>query len=51
MKHKLITMAVGLILFIAGLLCGGAIENGKTGYHFRLLEKKEYPSSALGTIE
>jgi len=51
MKHKLIIMAVGLVLFVLGLLCGGAIENSKTGYHYRLLEKKEYPSPILGSIE
>ena len=29
---------------------GGFIQNTKTGYHYKLLERKEYPS-ALGPIE
>ena len=50
MKYKLITMAVGLAMFVAGLLCGGFIQNTKTGYHSELLERKEYKSD-LGPIE
>jgi hypothetical protein len=51
MKFKLAIMFVGVIMFVIGLLCGGAIQHAKTGYHYKLLERKEYPSETLGTIE
>jgi hypothetical protein len=51
MRSKLAIMLVGVIMFAVGLLSGGAIQNAKTGYHYKLLDQKEYPSAALGPIE
>jgi hypothetical protein len=50
MKHALTILLVGIVMFGIGLVSGSSIQKSKAGYHYQLLERKEYPSE-LGTIE
>ena len=50
MKRILILVAVGGVMLIAGFFGGRAFQHAKTGYHYRLLEQKEY-ASTLGPIQ
>lgn len=50
MKRVLILVAVGGVILVVGFFSGRAFQHAKTGYHYRLLEQKEY-ASALGPIQ
>lgn len=50
MKRALIFVAGGGLLFLVGFFSGRAFQHTATGYHYRLLEQKEYASS-LGPIQ
>jgi hypothetical protein len=41
---------VGGVILIMGFFSGRAFQHAKTGYHYRLLEQKEY-ASGLGPIQ
>jgi hypothetical protein len=50
MKRILIVVAVSGVMLVAGFFGGRAFQSAKTGYHYRLLEQKDY-DSALGPIQ
>jgi hypothetical protein len=50
MKRPFILVAVGGVILIMGFFSGRAFQHAKTGYHYRLLEQKEY-ASGLGPIQ
>ena len=47
---RIIYFIVGSVLLIAGFMIGRAYQKAATGYHYNLLERKEYASD-LGPIE
>jgi hypothetical protein len=49
MKRVLILIAVGVSMLTVGFFSGRAFQNAKSGYHYRLLEQKDY-DSGLGPI-
>ena len=50
MKRVFIFVAVGGMILVIGFLSGRAFQHAKTGYHYELLEQKEY-ASELGPIQ
>ena len=50
MKRRLILLAVSGAMLLLGFAAGAFLQNVKNGYHYRLLEEKEY-SSALGPVK
>ena len=50
MKRVLIRVAVGGAMLVIGFFSGRAFQHAKTGYHYRLLEQKEY-STPMGPIQ
>jgi hypothetical protein len=50
MKRALKITAIGVSLVVVGFFAGRIFQHLKSGYHFKILDEKEIPSS-LGTIE
>ena len=48
MKNALCSL-IGIGLLVIGFVAGAFYQDGKTGYHFEVIEQKEYASS-MGTI-
>src|SRR4051812_15510215 len=50
MKRVLMLTAVGGVMLIVGFFSGRAFQDAKSGYHYRVLEQKDY-NSELGPIQ
>ena len=50
MKRRLILSAVVGVMLVIGFVAGALFQSARNGYHYRLLEEKEYASS-LGPIK
>ncbi|MBM3845874.1 MAG: hypothetical protein FJ405_06270 [Verrucomicrobia bacterium] len=50
MKRPLTVVAVGGVMLVIGLFAGAFFQNARSGYHFRLLEERDY-ASTLGTVK
>jgi hypothetical protein len=50
MKRALMIGGVGVVMFLIGFAVGGFFQNARSGYHYRLLEEKDY-ASPLGAVK
>jgi hypothetical protein len=50
MKRTLIIVAGALLLLLTGFFSGRAFQSAKNGYHYKLLERKEF-ASEFGPIQ
>jgi len=50
MKRVQTSLLIGGSMLIVGFIAGRVLQHAKTGYHYKVLEQKQY-SSALGPIE
>jgi hypothetical protein len=50
MKRVLVRIAVAAVFLVIGFVIGRVFQHATTGYHYRVLDQKEY-ASALGPIQ
>jgi hypothetical protein len=50
MKRVLMLIAVGGFMLVVGFFSGRAFQDAKSGYHYRILEQKDY-NSGLGPVQ